>query len=520
MGCQASVHSYPFITRMPDHPGALHRAAEIVTRYGGNINRLHYDRRIDPVTVFLEISATEEAYRHIHDDLAAIGYLQTSLRPAGFLKCAVYLPHRSGALLELLTHTTSANGNIAFVDFDDTGPHPDRLMMSLSVEDSARVDHLLNSLKTRYRIEIAEYDTTGNHLDDTVFYLWFAQKLRELLGETEDEFLFLLLQDINHIVQELMNRGQDPRVVFQSVLDTGRSIRDSAGDAFSADIQIVPVSDNVTLFCFQLPCGGNIFLLSSSDEAVLIDTGYGSYFPAIRTMLLREAAVDLGRIKRILITHGDADHAGGAGYYPATSWMSAATWEILVRSNRAYGSHAETSILEAVYTKLINAFSAFILPQIVELFPEESVEKRSIFPIISRITIGDVELEVLKGLGGHLVGQLYLYSPDRGLLFTADTVINFESLTPGRRAYNTLAVNLVTSVNVDREIAAEERTALLALARETDTTLAAERRRCLICGGHGAISILKEGKLDTWGEVRHYNPKNPLIPPSDPKEQG
>jgi glyoxylase-like metal-dependent hydrolase (beta-lactamase superfamily II) len=509
------VHLYPFITRMPDHPGALHRAAEIVTRHGGNINRLHFDRRIDPGTVFLEITSTEEAYHRIHDELAAIGYLQTSLRPAGFLKCAVFLPHRPGALLELLTLTTSANGNIVFVDFDDTGAHPDRLMMSLSVEDSARVDRLLNSLKTRYRIEITEYDTTGNHLDDTVFYLWFAQKLRELLGDTEDAFLFQLLQDINHIVQELMNRGQDPRVVFQSVLDTGRSIRDSTGNTFSADIQTVSISDQVKLSCFQLPCGGNIFLFSTPREAMLIDTGYGSYFSDIRTMLLQQAVVDPAHIRRILITHGDADHAGGAGYYPAISWMSAATWQILVQSNRAYGSHVQTSILEAVYTKLINTFSAFCLPRNAELFPEGSGEKRGIFPILSRVTIGDVELEVLKGLGGHLVGQVYLYSPGSGLLFTADTVINFESLTRERRAYNNLAVNLVTSVNVDSGTAARERSALLALAEETDRRLAPEKKRCLICGGHGAVSVWEEGKLRPWGEVRHYDPGQFLIPSAD-----
>ncbi len=496
---------YPFITRMPDHPGALHRAAEIVTRYGGNINRLHYDRRIDPCTVFLEITSTEDSYRHIHDELATIGYLQTSLRPAGFLRCAVFIPHRPGALLELLTHITSANGNIAFVDFDDTGAHPDRIDLSMSVEDSTRVDCLLNDLKTRYRIEIMEYDTMGNHLDDTVFYLWFAQKLRDLLGETEDGFLFRLLQDINHIVQELMNRGRDPRVVFQSILDTGNSIRSTTGEGFSADIQTVVVSKQVTLSCFQVPCGGNIFLLSSPEEAVLIDTGYGSYAPAIQTMLLREASVDPSRIRRILITHGDADHAGGAGYYPAVSWMTAATQDILSRSNRAYGSHAETSILEAVYTKLINAFSAFSLPREVQLFPEKGITTRGGFSVLSRFVIGDIELEVLKGRGGHLVGQVYLYSPDFGLLFTADTVINFESLTRERRAYNTLAVNLVTSVNVDSSLAALERTALLTLAEETDGSLASQGRRCLICGGHGALSVWEKGKLHSWGEVRHYS---------------
>lgn len=43
---------FSFITQMPDEPGALHRAAEIVTRYGGNFNWIHYDRWIDLSTVF------------------------------------------------------------------------------------------------------------------------------------------------------------------------------------------------------------------------------------------------------------------------------------------------------------------------------------------------------------------------------------------------------------------------------------------------------------------------------------
>jgi hypothetical protein len=62
-------------------------------------------------------------------------------------------------------------------------------------------------------------------------------------------------------------------------------------------------------------------------------------------------------------------------------------------------SQVESSILEAVNTKLINIFSAFSLPRSVALFPEEDTEKRSIFPLLSRITIGDIELEVHKGLG-------------------------------------------------------------------------------------------------------------------------
>ncbi len=46
------MEQFSFIACMPDKPGALHRAAEIITRHRGNINRIQYDRRIDPQTVF------------------------------------------------------------------------------------------------------------------------------------------------------------------------------------------------------------------------------------------------------------------------------------------------------------------------------------------------------------------------------------------------------------------------------------------------------------------------------------
>ena len=46
-----------FITRVPDEPGSLQRAASIIRKFGGNINRIHYDRRIDPSTVFFEVTA-------------------------------------------------------------------------------------------------------------------------------------------------------------------------------------------------------------------------------------------------------------------------------------------------------------------------------------------------------------------------------------------------------------------------------------------------------------------------------
>ncbi|MCX6682194.1 MAG: hypothetical protein NTY71_04330 [Methanoregula sp.] len=106
---------------------------------------------------------------------------------------------------------------------------------------------------------------------------------------------------------------------------------------------------------------------------------------------------------------------------------------------------------------------------------------------------------MLEFVGGHLSGQVYLFSAESGLLFTADSVINLESLTPERSSYNSLADFLVTSVNVDSELAKRERKALFDLIAATDAALRPQGKRCMVCGGHGAVSVYEDGKL---GDVR------------------
>jgi len=398
--------------------------------------------------------------------------------------------------------------NIAFIDFDDKGRHADRLTVSLNLEQSSVVDQLLNQLKSCYRLEILEYDTTGKHLDDTVFYVRYAQALRELIGESEETFLLAFLADTNHIVQELMARGNDPRKVFESVLVTGQTMGATTRDRFSADVQKFQITEHCTLFCFQVPCGGNIFLIATKGEKILIDTGYGIYHQDVRSMLSRYGLGDERQISRIIVTHADADHCGAAGYFTAPVFMHEGALASIKKNNRAYGSRSEHSVLEEFYTKMINLFSKFHSPAKVDCFSQHAITTRGIFPVLGLVSIGDLELEVLEGLGGHTYGQIYLYSRKEGLLFAADSVINFSSLTKERADYSSLAAFLVTSVNVDSDLAKKERKALLEIAFETDKALLTSGKRCLICGGHGAVSVLEENTLITYGAIERYQPHN------------
>jgi len=509
------MEQFSFIACMPDEPGALHRAAEIITRYEGNINRIQYDRRIDRHTVFFEVAAASQAYEKIREELERIGYLQTSLHPVAFLKFNVYLPNCSGALFDFLNHTTSSGANITYLDFDDRGQHPERLVVSLNIENADLIDALLNQIKSKYRLEIVEYDTTGEKLDDTVFYLRLAQKLRHYLGNAEDAFLMKFLHDINHIAQELSNLRKDPVEVFESILKVGETLSKTSGEGFYADVQRVRVKDVIELFCFQLPCGGNIYLFDTPYEKVMIDTGYGIYQPDVVNMLQHYGLGDLSLLKRIYITHADADHCGAAGCFSAPSYLNQETLKITRETSRAYGSAHQGCILEEVYTKMINLFSRFTPPSNVILFPDISANddeagKRGAFPVVSRFRIGDLEFEALQGLGGHMHGEIFYLCPEEGLLFPQDAVINFRSLSPERTEYNVLADYLMTSVNVDSSLAKEERNALLSLIQELDSELVKKGRRCLICCGHGSISVLENGKLVEYLSSERYFAGNKL----------
>lgn len=500
------MKKFSFIARMPNEPGALHKAAEITKDYNGNIYRIHYNRKIDPNTVFFEITADEQSYEKIMDKLDEIGYLQTTLKPVNYLKFNILLPHHSGALFEFLNYITSAGANIGFLDFDSKSSRHDKLTVSLTLDEISSVDKLLDDLKSHYLLEIIEYDTKGERLDDTVFYIVFAQKLREIIGDTEDNFLIKLLGDVNHIVQELTRLGEDPKKVFESILLTGNTLKETSGDGFYADIQKIDLNSNAQLYCFQPPCGGNIFVINAPEETVMIDSGYGIYYPDF-LKLFQHCGIDLTNLKGIYMTHADADHCGAGGFYEARSFLHKGTSDIIEKSNRACGSNVEECILEEVYTKLINLFSRFNSPVDVEIFNDEVIKMRGPFPVIHTFKVGSMEFEVLESLGGHLYGQIFLICRDAGLIFPADSLINFDSLSKDRKRYNLLAKNLMTSVNVDRARAKAERNAILKLALELNEELSSQDKNCLICSGHGAVSMLFEDKLRTYGQIYHYRPR-------------
>jgi len=490
----------PFILRMPDRPGELHKAAEAIKKHKGNILRVSYDRNIDTETVFFEVSASPSDEERIKEELLSAGYLQTSLKARNQLKLRISLPNRTGALHDFLDGIKEYRPNVAFLDFDEK-TH-DKLTITLNLEDAGMISRLLDAIKDSYRIEVLEYDASGTQLDDSVYYFRLAQEIREIVGEASEAFLLKLLHDINHITQELTREGLRPEKVFGSILATGRTLKTTSGEGFYADIQRIELKNDAVLYCIQPPAGGNIYVIDSPKESVLIDTGYGIYGKDIREMLRKYMRIPQEKIKRIYLTHADADHAGASGEFnpKARVYAHSGTKEIIERENRAHGSKKAGDVLPGVYTELINLFSRFSPAKEFILFNSGKKKMRGAFRVLEETGIAGIEFKILEGFGGHLHGQIFICSDDPPMLFSGDSLINLGSLSPERKRFNLLAKNLMSSVNVDSEKAERERRGLLDLAKETGTGT-------LICGGHGAVSILRNGRLEQCGETEVYKPQ-------------
>ena len=56
-----------FTTRLPDQAGAFLEAGRVISRVGGNITRVSYNKAVDTHTLFLEVEGEEPQLRKSPD---------------------------------------------------------------------------------------------------------------------------------------------------------------------------------------------------------------------------------------------------------------------------------------------------------------------------------------------------------------------------------------------------------------------------------------------------------------------
>jgi glyoxylase-like metal-dependent hydrolase (beta-lactamase superfamily II) len=354
-------------------------------------------------------------------------------------------------------------------------------------------------------------DAVDDHLSAVPWMISYRNTLAQLLPDAEEGELTSLICEFTHMAEQMIAPSRPYHVYMGQMLQNGNALRKTSKDGFYADVQSIQVTPEVTLFCFQLPGGGNIFVLQSADEQVMIDTGYGCYYPDVAEMF-SFYGLDSTKFTKIIVTHGDTDHCGASGYYQCPVYMNKGTYDVILTNNRAQGSATQDSIPEQGYTTMINRLSGMHPTMNPQFFSEPQGETVGGFPLLDIMELAGLSFQILMSYGGHQHGLVYLLCREQGLLFTSDTILNLEYLSEERSAYNQFAVYFLTTVNVDSELVRRERKALLALAH----TIHLERKEkgmppLCICCGHGPLSYIdgpvENSRLIPNSERIKYSPR-------------
>ena len=465
-----------YITRMPDKAGAFLLASRIVAKLGGNIVRVNYNRAIDTHTLFLEVEADEEQHAMIAGMLKDCGYLSSAYDDREILMIVLTLRDEPGAVTPVLEVIGRYKVNISYISSREDGSGVQHFKMGLLIENAQEISGLIEEISKICEISILDYEVTDRLLDGTVFYVSFANEMRRVLSLTQEQTNEVLIQ-ANGMMQLLDEQKKPVLQTFDYIRRFAQTVVDQKGEKFALRRSERKVKNGMTLHLFEPPCGSNTYVLDTGGELVFIDSGFCCYREEMLSVL-RETFSDFdARKKEALITHADVDHVGLLDLFDRT-YMTDECRLNFVLQTEGKPDFREQYRLHAPYCALSKIISSYHTPDLsrcAAIGGRKSGDGRLFVPVGS-VTVGGIRFTFLEGKGGHVRGEALILSEETGLLFSGDVFVNVKGFFETQKEFNRLAPFLMTGVDVDPPLCAEERAELL--RRFGDF---------LICPGHGAI---------------------------------
>ena len=483
-----------FVTSLPDKAGAFLQASRIVAEQQGNIIRVSYNKAVDLHMLFLEVEAAEESLCKIEQSLADIGYIHSELVETRVIEIAVKIPDQPGAVLPVLEVLNRSNINISYLNSCAAGEPYQYFRLGLLIEDPRIIKTLLDEISGIYPVDIVECDSSEENLDNTVFYIRLANEMKTLLCLNNAQTISFITES-NRILQALQTGGEDAGKVFAYIRRFAHFVSSYRGENYKADVQTLSVNDDLKLYSIQPPCGSNTYVLKTPAELVLIDTGYAAYAQE-SVKELRQLFPDWNNLsKKLLITHADVDHCGLlASLTDVRIIVNRKSYESFQRQIVRLPDDREKTELHLGYSRISQIISGYTPPDIakLEVLDTGTPEEHENLIQIGSVMVDDYEFTVYEGSGGHLRGEMVYTCARAGLIFTGDLLVNIGGFSKERAEFNSLAPFLMKSVNVDSVKATAMRKQVIALIEEISR---ANNKHCVVCGGHGPLSVMRDGVL-------------------------
>ena len=127
-----------YITTMPDKAGAFLKASKIISKLGGNIVRVNYNKALDLHTLFVEVSASTAAHAKIQKELEKCNYLFDETENQKILMIVLKLEDNPGTVTPILEILKKYKVNISYISSQENGTEYQYFKMGLLIDCKLR----------------------------------------------------------------------------------------------------------------------------------------------------------------------------------------------------------------------------------------------------------------------------------------------------------------------------------------------------------------------------------------------
>lgn len=468
-----------YITTMPNEIGAFLKASQCFAELGINITRVSYNKAIDSHMLFIDASGTPQQLEKADSKLAEIGYLPKDSSTKRVILVEFRLRDIPGSVTEILTLIEQYGINISYISSRENGSAYQLFKMGLFVDDLKHINDFLKNAEKICLVNVLEYDSSENVLDNSVFYNSFLNGLSKTVSLTSLQ-KENLLADINLAMQTLDEKGLLPYRTFDSIYCFAKLLSECKGKNFKPRITQYDLTGSTQLVSIEPDCGSNTYILKSKDKALFIDSGYACYKDEMIN-IIKKFIPDFDSIhKEIIITHADVDHCGLLPLFDSIIASYKSKICLQAEYEKKDGFREQNPLHKPYITicKILTSYTPVNPEKIIVPFENPiNTDKKTNY--IGKYNFADLNFEVYEGMGGHLEGEIILIDKEHKIVFTGDIYINIKEMTKPQKQYNQYAPILMTSVDTNASLCRDERNELLNMLDGTGWT---------VFGGHGAVS--------------------------------
>lgn len=446
---------------MPNHIGAFLKASKCFSALGINITRVSYNKAVDSHTLFIDAEGTEEQLNKADIELKKIGYLQSNQDKTSVVLIEFCLEDKPGSVTNVLTLINDFNFNISYISSQENGTDYQQFKMGLYVEDSDKISEFLTEAEKLCKVRVIDYNSSEKVYDNSIFYNTYVLGLSQTMGLSEDVKNELLVH-VNLAMQTLDEQGLSPYRTFDSISKFAELLGASKGKTFAPRISSHKITDNTEITLIEPPCGSNTIIIKSNNEVLFIDSGYACYSDEMQEILKRNISGFENMKKVILVTHADVDHCGLLPMFDEII-ASSKTAHCLKNEFLGKDGYREKNPLHRPYINICKTLTSYkaVNPEKIKVLWNNIETLTEPLTQIGFFDFQELHFEVYEGKGGHLPGEIVLIDYTHHIAITGDIFINTHGLTPQQAEYNQYAPILMTSVDTDPKLCAEERKAIM-----------------------------------------------------------